>query len=98
MAEQKHVVGAIHAAAGSATGPHYIFSVNPDGRCVVTELFAEWSPAVSDEDIKAFLYDKNSRVGVPPVPNYRLSYGGSTCPLFNIFDLRNPRVRFSHSA
>jgi hypothetical protein len=101
MPEQYDVVGAIRAEAGSLTDPRYSLIFTPETRCVVTELFAKWDVAVADEDLKAFLYGEDSRLGLPPCPNYQLFYGpgaSSIAPLFSIFDLKNPRMRFTNRA
>jgi hypothetical protein len=101
MPDENQIVGEIHVGAGATTEAHYGFTFKPASKCVVTEMFAVWEPSVVDADIKAFLYGSGSRVGLPPVPNYRVFYGpkaGSTCPLMALFDLRSPRLRSTHPA
>ena len=99
MSEQQNIpVGQVEVKAGDQTAPEYNFAASLGTKCAVTELFAEWSPPTGDEDIKAFLYSRERKVGLPPSPNYRMFYGpkaGSTCPLMMIFDVQNPRMRFT---
>jgi len=92
-------VGEIHVPSGHPTEARYSFAFTPIEPCVVTELVAEWGPTVSDADIKAFLHLSDRKLALPPTPNYQLYYGPtatkSVRPLLNMFDLTNPRLRFT---
>jgi hypothetical protein len=95
---QTHLVGTISESADNETKERYELAFPHDEPYVVMDLFAEWGPSVSNADIKAFLYSEDCRFGASPKPNYQMFYGPSAMhlrPLSKMFDLEQPRLRFT---